>query len=639
MTKEKINEKLIKDDLYQAVNGEWLKTAKIPADKSSTGGFADLADNIEKELMDDFGEMLAGREYPDNPYLKEFIKYYRMASNFHTREEEGFSPARKFLDKIENLKDLADWQDQLVEMTMGGYPTPFPLSVEPDMKDTSRYALFAETPNLILPDKTYYTDDSKKKEAAALLQVYRQMVMKLFDLAGYDKDFASQQLEGALRLDASLAPHEKDSTERADYTKMYNKYSLEDFGKFSTNIDLIAYAKQLVDATPDQVIVTEPKYYEALQDLVRPDNFEDVKSWMLVKMLIGLSSFTTDEMRVVGGQYGRALSGSKEAMKPQKAAYYLASNQFDQVVGLYYAHKYFGPKAKADVHSMVEKMIAVYKKRLQNNDWLSENTRKKAIVKLDKLGINVGYPDELDPLYKKFSVDESSSLVDNDYAFTKIILQDHYGRLEKPVDRTRWEMPAHMVNAYYNPSFNLIVFPAAILQAPFYSLKQSSSENYGGIGAVIAHEISHAFDNNGAKFDEYGNMHNWWTDDDMKHFKQLAQNMIKEFDGLETPAGKVNGKLVVSENIADAGGLSCALEAAKQEDDVDLKAFFINWARVWRLKSSLEREKLLLAIDVHAPQTLRANVQVKNLSDFYTTFEIKPGDGMYLAPENRVNIW
>ena len=284
-------------------------------------------------------------------------------------------------------------------------------------------------------------------------------------------------------------------------------------------------------------------------------------------------------------------------------------------------------------------MCAVYNTRLQNNDWLSENTRKKAIVKLDKLGINVGYPDELDPLYKKFSVDESSSLVDNDYAFTKIILQDHYGRLEKPVDRTRWEMPAHMVNAYYNPSFNLIVFPAAILQAPFYSLKQSSSENYGGIGAVIAHEISHAFDNNGAKFDEYGNMHNWWTDDDMKHFKQLAQNMIKEFDDLETPAGKVNGKLVVSENIADAGGLSCALEAAKQEDDVDLKAFFINWARVWRLKSSLEREKLLLAIDVHAPQTLRANVQVKNLSDFYTTFEIKPGDGMYLAPENRVNIW
>ena len=200
-------------------------------------------------------------------------------------------------------------------------------------------------------------------------------------------------------------------------------------------------------------------------------------------------------------------------------------------------------------------------------------------------------------------------------------------------------MPAHMVNAYYNPSFNIIVFPAAILQAPFYSLDQSSSENFGGIGAVIAHEISHAFDNNGAQFDEFGNLHNWWTDEDLKHFQGLAQDMIAEFDGLETEAGKVNGKLVVSENIADAGGLSCALEAAKSEPDVDLKAFFINWARIWRMKSSIERQKLLLSIDVHAPHVSRANVQPKNLADFYTTFEITSDDKMYLAPEKRVNIW
>ena len=200
-------------------------------------------------------------------------------------------------------------------------------------------------------------------------------------------------------------------------------------------------------------------------------------------------------------------------------------------------------------------------------------------------------------------------------------------------------MPAHMVNAYYNPSFNVIVFPAAILQAPFYSLKQKASENFGGIGAVIAHEISHAFDNNGAKFDEFGNLKNWWTDSDLKAFEDLAQAMISQFDGLETEAGKVNGRLVVSENIADAGGLSCALEAAKEDPQADISAFFINWARIWGVKASLERQKLLLAIDVHAPHVLRANMQPKNLADFYTTFNIQPGDKMWLAPADRVNIW
>ena len=288
---------------------------------------------------------------------------------------------------------------------------------------------------------------------------------------------------------------------------------------------------------------------------------------------------------------------------------------------------------------MVAKMVAVYKHRLENNDWLSAATREQAIVKLNNLGVQVGYPDKLAPLYKRFVVDEKESLLTNDARFIRIAIEDNFSRWGKKVDRTEWEMAASTVNAYYNPSFNIIVFPAAILQAPFYSLDQSASANYGGIGAVIAHEISHAFDNNGAKFDEWGNMKNWWTDADKKHFDTLAQDMVREFDGLTTRAGKVNGKLVVSENIADAGGLSCALEAAKETPNANLRDFFINWARIWCVKSSLEREKLLLAIDVHAPQELRANIQPRNLADFYTTFNVQPGDGMYMKPEDRVNIW
>ncbi|WP_174713985.1 M13-type metalloendopeptidase [Ligilactobacillus salitolerans] len=632
-----LNTTLLKDDLYQAVNGEWLKTAKIPADKPTTGGFADLADNIEKTLMHDFDEMLAGDSPVSDQYLQEFIKYYRIVADYAARDAAGFSPVKDSLDQLASLTDLKDWEAHLYELTLNGNAAPFQLYVAPDMKDTSHYALNAEVPSLILPDKTYYTEDNE--QAAALLQVYSNMVLKLFKLAGYPDDFANETLQGALKFDRSLAPHEKDSTERADYAKDYNKYSFEDFSKFSTHVDLAGYAKQLIKTTPDQVIVSEPKFYEALDELVNDDTFPDLKAWLFVKRLVGASSLLSDEARVVGGEYSRALSGSKEPMNQKKAAYYFAAGQFDQVVGLYYAHKYFGETAKNDVHQMVEKMVAVYQGRLSHNDWLSQATKEKAVTKLGTLGIQVGYPDKLDDLYKKFTIDPEASLYENDERLTKITLKDHYAKFGTDVDRTRWEMPAHMVNAYYNPSFNVIVFPAAILQAPFYSLDQSSSQNYGGIGAVIAHEISHAFDNNGAQFDELGNLHNWWTEADLKHFKELAQDEIDQFDGLETRAGKVNGKLVVSENIADAGGLSCALEAAKGDNDVDIRAFFINWARVWRMKSSLEREKLLLSIDVHAPHVLRANVQPKNLADFYTAFDIQPGDGMYLPEDQRVNIW
>ncbi|MFR4955869.1 MAG: M13-type metalloendopeptidase, partial [Enterococcus gallinarum] len=277
--------------------------------------------------------------------------------------------------------------------------------------------------------------------------------------------------------------------------------------------------------------------------------------------------------------------------------------------------------------------------RLTSNTWLSEHTKQKAIVKLNKLGIHVGYPDKIPAIYDRLHTDPDASLLQNALRFGRIFREDLFSKWQKPVDREEWEMSAATVNAYYHPFKNVIVFPAAILQAPFYSLSQSASANYGGIGAVIAHEISHAFDNNGAKFDEFGNLNNWWTAEDLAHFETLAQEMINEFDGLPFAGGTVNGTLTVSENIADAGGLSCALEAAEKETDVSLEDFFINWAKIWRTKAKEQYQQLLLAIDVHGPAKLRANIQVQNIDSFFTTFGIEPGDGMYRAPEDRVQIW
>ncbi|MEH0998830.1 M13 family metallopeptidase [Limosilactobacillus reuteri] len=632
-----VNNELIKDDLYEAVNGEWLKTAKIPDDKPATGGFNDLVDEIDKQLMDDFDAYATGKEKSDDSRFNEMIKLYRLAKKFDWRKKVGPQPLKRMLASVENLNSYEDYQSQWKNWILAGMPSPISFDIDADMKNATVYALFASSPSLILPDKSYY-EAEKKAQHDQLLQLWSSMVEALMDKLGYSKEEAKKIIDDAIKFDALLAPNVKSAEEAADYSKMYNPQTVAELASATDQLDIAAIIKQLVGEEPEKVIVTEPEYFKALNKILQ-DNFELFKNWALIRVIRENASYLDDEMREINGRYGRALSGSKKPVSQRKFAFYLARDMFSQVAGDYYGKKYFGPQAKADVHHMVEQMIKVYKGRLTNNQWLSKDTRDKAILKLDKLGIQVGYPDKIPALYDQFKVDEEESLIANLNQLTVTANKELFSRWNKPVDRMRWEMSAATVNAYYHPFKNIIVFPAAILQAPFYSLKQSSSQNYGGIGAVIAHEISHAFDNNGSLFDEFGNLNNWWTDEDSAHFKQLAQKMIEEFDGIPFAGQKVNGKLTVSENIADAGGLSCALEAAKNEADFNAQEFFINWATIWRMKATEQYMQLLLSIDVHAPQKLRANIQAENLDDFYRAFDIKPGDEMYRAPEDRVHIW
>ncbi|CUR37309.1 M13 family metallopeptidase [Limosilactobacillus reuteri] len=632
-----VNNELIKDDLYEAVNGGWLKTAKIPDDKPATGGFNDLVNEIDKQLMDDFDAYATGKEKSDDSRFNEMIKLYRLAKKFDWRKKVGPQPLKRMLASVENLNSYEDYQSQWKNWILAGMPSPISFDIDADMKNATVYALFASSPSLILPDKSYY-EAEKKAQHDQLLQLWSSMVEALMDKLGYSKEEAKKIIDDAIKFDALLAPNVKSAEEAADYSKMYNPQTVTELASATDQLDIAAIIKQLVGEEPEKVIVTEPEYFKALNKILQ-DNFELFKNWALIRVIRENASYLDDEMREINGRYGRALSGSKKPVSQRKFAFYLARDMFSQVAGDYYGKKYFGPQAKADVHHMVEQMIKVYKGRLTNNQWLSKDTRDKAILKLDKLGIQVGYPDKIPALYDQFKVDEEESLIANLNQLTVTANKELFSRWNKPVDRMRWEMSAATVNAYYHPFKNIIVFPAAILQAPFYSLKQSSSQNYGGIGAVIAHEISHAFDNNGSLFDEFGNLNNWWTDEDSAHFKQLAQKMIEEFDGIPFAGQKVNGKLTVSENIADAGGLSCALEAAKNEADFNAQEFFINWATIWRMKATEQYMQLLLSIDVHAPQKLRANIQAENLDDFYRAFDIKPGDEMYRAPEDRVHIW
>lgn len=632
-----IDKELIKANLYQAVNGEWLETAVIPDDKPSTGGFMNLRDGVEELLMADLDKMVAGEIGLTNDEQGEMLEYYQQAMDFDKRNALEAKPVQPLLEKLKALETIQDLQTLASEWVLYDLPLPFSLGIGPDMKDTSTYILGLSVPGTILPDTTYYQPGNEAGER--LLTVYKDMSQKVLELMEFDADEAANLVEQAVEFDALFIPHMKSSEELADYTITYNPRTAEEIKSYSQDFDFLALFKELIGQDIDKAIVSEPEFFEAFQGIVNNDQIELLRAWLIVNLANSQTALLSEELRQAGSLYQLALSGSPKTQSPEKHAYYITIGMFSQVIGDYYGKKYFGDQARQDVREMVEAMIDVYQNRLKANTWLTPETIELAIEKLDALDIFVGYPDTYPEIYTKLIVNDEASFYSNTAEFTRQFNERDFARWNKDVDRSEWGMSAATVNAYFHPNHNLICFPAAILQAPFYSVDQTRSENYGGIGAVIAHEVSHAFDNNGAKFDAQGNMNNWWTEADLEAFDQRAQAMIKQWDGIEIAGGKVNGKLTVSENIADGGGLTAALEATKQEDDANLAEFFMNWARIWSLKARPEYQQLLLSIDVHSPAELRANIQVRNMNEFYETFDVKEGDKMYFAPEDRVVIW
>lgn len=623
----------LQDDFYTAVNEEWLKSIKIPTDRPRIGSFDEIAIKIEQQELHDFKGMLISQ--PEG-MLGEFIKYYRMASDWENRAQLGAQPLVPVLKKIEELNSLKDLQAKLVEFEYLGIDNLLPLYVEQDMKNTSQNILNFGSFSLILPDTTYYTKDNS--DAQKLITAFKDSTVKLLTMVGYRQLEAEQIVAAVITLDKQVAQFVLSNEEKSDYWKLYNPMEFSKFSEQIKFLDINAYLKELAVA-PTIVNVSDLKFWQNYNEIVNEDNFAALKATLIVETVQNFAKYLSNEIRIQASEYSRILSGTKEAQVTDKAALNLAKSPFSPVVGDYYGRKYFGQAAKDDVLKMVKKMITVYENRLSNNTWLSNDTKAKAKLKLSKIGLNVGFPDKIPDRYQQKIVNEKKSILENALKFIKIEVKHHWNQLGKTPDKTEWEMPADLVNAYYHPFHNIIVFPAAILQAPFYNLKQATSANYGGIGAVIAHEISHAFDTNGARFDENGNLNSWWSSADFKAFEQRSAAMVQEFDGLTSGGAKINGHLVVSENVADVGGLSAALEAAKTEADVDLKVFFNNWATIWRNKASVDFLKLMASIDVHAPAPLRANVQVTNFAEFFEVFGITENDKMWRKPTDRVQIW
>lgn len=626
------------DDLYMYVNKEWIDKAVIPDDKPRIGGFADLDEGVEKLLIGDFNKMANGElECPD-ANVQKAVELFKLAKNTDKRNAEGIAPVMDRLRTVDALASINDFNANLPKLVAERFSLPFDFAVEVDFKDSLHHCVMLTGPAVILPDATYYKPEMEQQKTA-LLGVWQQMVAKLLQLTDLTAEQQAQYIKDALEFDAILATLVKSQEEWSDYPAMYNPMSVEEVSKLLAPVSFTELLSKLFGKLPDKVIVAEPRFLGGFSKVFNADTFTKYKHWAYIMEYLGATSLLSEDIRALGATYSNVLSGVAALPSIEKQAYRLASSIFSEPVGIYYGEKYFGEKAKADVVDICKEIIETYKGRVARNDFLSEQTKQKAIKKLDTIVVKMGYPDKCNDLYDKLVFDANDSLFGAVQSLKNIRLSDNFSKLYKDVDRSEWPMPGHMVNACYNPTSNDITFPAAILQAPFYSLKQSRSENLGGIGAVIGHEISHAFDNNGAKCDENGNLNNWWTDEDFKRFEERTHAMIEEFDGIELPQGKVNGAFIVSENIADNGGMAVTLEMMSHLDNADYQAYFCNWARVWCMKARPEFLQLLLSIDVHGPAELRANMQPRNFSEWYEAFDVTEKDGMYLSPEKRVTIW
>ena len=625
----------IQDDLYEYVNGEWLEKAIIPDDRPTIGGFANLAEDVEKIMMNDFKDFKAGTKHSDINGMCDAIKLYNKIMDTDTRNALGIKPLMPLLDKIKAIDSLEKLNDNLLFFTENNIPLPVDFGVDANMQDATANCFIIQGPSIILPDTTYYGNETGDK----LLAVYKDMALKLLAYTNLTSDEQEEYINDTLAFDALVASQVKSMLEWADYVKNHNPMPLDEVCNYLQPLAFKKLLTAIYDNLPQELIVYDPKAIKNMNMYFNNDTFKQYIHWAYVKTLLANANKLSQEMAAISTTYRRCIMGIDSDPILEKQAYQIASSVYSEPCGIYYGRTYFGEEAKKDIISLVKKIIDTYKDRIAHNNFLEEATKQKAILKLSTINIKMGYPDDVRAIYKEMIIDDNDNYFEAMNKINKIKIHHNLNKLYKPVDKNEWQMPGHMVNACYDPSRNDITFPAAILQKPLYALSQSISENLGGIGTVIAHEISHAFDNNGAHFDENGNLFNWWSENDSKAFKELTNKMIKQWDGIPFGNTSVNGELVVSENIADNGGMAVTLQIMHTIEDPDFKAYFINWAKIWCQKAKDEYIDFLLKNDVHSPCKLRANIQVRNFKEWYDTFDVTDTDQMYIKEEDRIIIW
>ena len=631
------------DDLFVHVNGKWLDDYAIPADRAVDGAFRTLYDTAEEDVRTIIQESAASNP-PVGTAAQKIGDLYSSFLDADAVEEAGLTPIADELAAVADAGDLVTLAEVLGSLQRSGVGGAIGHYVDTDAKDSSRYLVHFSQSGIGLPDESYYREDNY----AEIREAYVAHIGRMFSLAGLSYD-----AQRVFDLEKKLAAGHWDVVARRDAEKSYNLVGFDALVAGEPGFNWTAWISGLGGTTEQfaEIVVRQPPFLSTFTGLWVSEDIEDWKAWLAWRVVHGRAPYLTaaivDENFAF---YGKTLSGTEENRERWKRGVSLVQDLLGEAVGKLYVERHFPADAKARMQVLVANLTEAYRRNITDLEWMSPETRQKALDKLDKFTPKIGYPDRWRD-YDAIEID-ASDLVGN---YRRGYIAEYQRDLDKlggPVDRDEWFMTPQTVNAYYNPGLNEIVFPAAILQPPFFDADADDAANYGGIGAVIGHEIGHGFDDQGAKYDGDGNMIDWWTDSDRTEFGKRTTALIDQYDQFEPkalPGHKVNGKFTIGENIGDLGGLSIAVAAYKialegkdapvLDGLTGLQRVFFGWSQVWRTKARDEEAIRRLAVDPHSPPEFRCNGVVRNLDSFHEAFDVKPGDALYLDPGERVRIW
>ena len=641
-----------KDDFFNFVNGTWLKNTEIPADRTRWGSFDELRKKTDADALAILAEASKNPKYKSDTDQGKAINLYKSIMDTVARNKAGIKPLLPYLTKINAVKNVSDLQNLMIQMASKGGVGFFGIGVGTDAKNSSKNVVYVGPGSLGLPDRDYYvSDDADSKEKR---EKYVLHIARMLQYIGEKPQEAKIHAEKILALETEMSRPRLDRVERRDRRKSYNPMTIADLQKMTNAIN---WEKQITGIglpKVDTLIVSQPKYMAALQDILKANKVEDWKAYMRWTALNSAAdNLSTDIEKANWDFYSKTLNGAIKQRPRDEGALQVVNGATGEALGKLYVEKMFPAAAKEKAQKMIKNVIRAYETRINNLSWMSPDTKKSAVEKLNKMTIKIGYPDK----WKDYSAltikspAEGGTYFENSLLISEWSFKKNIEKLSKPVDKTEWGMSPQTVNAYFNPSNNEIVFPAAILQPPFYDYNADEAVNYGGIGAVIGHEISHGFDDSGARYNADGNLVNWWTDEDLKQFTALGTALADQYSALEPlPGIKVDGKVTLGENIGDLGGINAAYDGlqlylkengnpGKIDGFTPEQRLFISWATIWRSKMRDEAIKNQVKTDPHSPGMYRGYVPLLNLETFHQAFGIKPGDGMYVAPEKRVLIW
>lgn len=633
------------DDFYLYVNGGWMNTAEIPGDRTNIGAFYDLRENARDDVKVIIEDLSATPNLADGTDEQKVADLYRSFMDVATLNKLGIAPIQADLDKIAALKDKNELTAFFGENQANGGGTPLAFYVEIDAKNSSRYATHIWQYGLSLPEKDYYFNQEER--FVNIRKAYVEHIERMYDLAGLPN--AKANAEAVLALETKIAEKHWDVVETRDSTKTYNLYQVADLDELAPDINWQGYLAALGGDKQTDIIINQPSYIQGLNEVIKNNDLDAWKNyltWMtLTHNASNLSEAVDNENFAF---FSKTLNGQAEQEPRWKRGVTTVSDTLGEVVGKVYVKRHFAPEAKTRMEQLVENLRGAYGSSIDSLDWMSADTKVAAKDKLAKFNPKIGYPNKWDD-YTKLTI-KADDLLGNAKRAAIFEHNKNLAKLGQPIDKDEWHMTPQTVNAYYNPTMNEIVFPAAILQPPFFNLEADDAVNYGGIGAVIGHEMGHGFDDQGAKFDGEGNMRDWWTEADLKAFEAKGNALITQYSGYKVFDDlNVNGELTLGENIGDLSGVTIAYKAYKmslngQEAPVidgltGDQRFFMGFSQIWRVKMKEEAMRNRVATDPHSPGHFRALGALSNMPEFYTTYDVKEGDKMYLAPEKRVKIW